>query len=330
MVAHISQLVKEPEDITVYLSSLTESLIISLSDILPEVRATTAKAIGRLCLKLGVQNSEHLITTLKKVIEGESSPSIERAGCAQALCEALYSFGFEHVENNFSTIIEGTLDKREHIREGFLAMFVYLPLILDEKYEKYISDTLNASIESIAHQNENIRNLAIKIVKTIIQKYSSQNIEQILKSLFDGMFSDTSLKRNSSVVLLGDVIDVLMKDKSSKEEVFEENPSIFSALYIVKNDENPDVKMSTGNIWKAFVDNTKVVLKRIYPVLTRQLIELLISGTKYHGDISRLTMSVFIGKYSDVFINEIVELLKSYIAEGNPKICKGVCLCKPD
>jgi hypothetical protein len=327
-VAYISQLVKEPEDITVYIVSLTDSLIISLSDILPEVRATAAKAIGRLCQKLGVQHSEHMISSLKKVIEGESSPSIERAGCAQALCEALFSFGINHIENNFSTIVQGSKDKREHIREGFLAMFVYLPLILDNKYEKYISETLNASIESIAHPNENIRNLAIKIVKTIILKYSSKNIDQILTSLFEGMFSDTSLKRNSSVVLLGDVIDILMKDKSSKEEVFEENPSIFSALYIVKNDENPDVKSSTNNIWKAFVDNTKVVLKRIYPVLTRQLIGLMISGTKYHDDISRLTMAAFMGKYNDVFINEIIELLKADISEGNPKTCKGICLCR--
>lgn len=312
-----------------YITSLTEALIVSLSDILPEVRATAAKAIGKICLKLGIQHSDHLIQTLKKVIEAESSPSIERVGCAQALCEALYSFGIDQIELNFPTIMEGSVDKREHVREGFLAMFVYLPLILNHKYEKYISQTLKASIESIAHQNENIRNLAIKIVKTIIQKYSDKNIDQILKSLFEGMFSDSSLKRNSSVVLLGDVIDVLMKDKTTKEEVFQENPSIFSALYIVKNDENPDVKMSSGNIWKAFVDNTKVVLKKIYPVLTRQLIELMISGIKYHTEISSITMSMFIGKYADVFINEITELLKNYISESNPKVCKGVCLCRP-
>lgn len=311
-----------------YVPSLTEALVISLSDILPEVRATAAKAVSRLCQKLGFQHSDHLIQTLKKVIEAESSPSIERAGCAQALCEALHSFGMDQVERNFPTLLEGSVDKREHVREGFLAMFVYLPLILNEKYEKYISETLKASIESIAHQNENIRNLAIKIVKTIIQKYSDKHIDQILKSLFDGMFSDSSIKRNSSVVLLGDVIDVLMKNKPSKDQVFQENPSIFSALYIVKNDENTDVKISSGNIWKAFVDNTKVVLKKIYPVLTRQLIELMITGVKYHTEISSLTMDVFISKYSDVFINEIIELLKSYIAEGNPKVCKGICLCR--
>lgn len=83
------------------------------------------------------------------------------------------------------------------------------------------------------------------------------------------MFSDIPLKRNSSVVLLGDIIDVLFKDHGNqKEKIFAENAPIFSALYIVKNDENPDVKISTNNIWKAFVDNTKVVLKKIIPVLT--------------------------------------------------------------
>ena len=327
--ANISQLIKDAEDLLVYIPSLTESIILSLSDILPEVRATTAKAVGRLCSKLGLEKSDPMIQGLRKVIEKESTPSIERAGCSQALCEALYSFGLEHIENNFRTIYQGTLDKREHVREGFLSMLVYLPVILDNHFEKYIAETLNGAIDSIAHTNENIRNLAIKIVKTIIQKFSENNMPQILKSLFDGMFSDSYLKRNSSVVLLGDVIDVLFKDQDkSRDQIFNENSSIFAALYIVKNDENSEVKISTNSIWTAFVENTKKVLKNIYPILTRNLIELLISGTKYHDEIAKLTISVYIGKYGDVFINEIIDLLRIEISNNNPKFNKGICTCK--
>lgn len=177
VVANLSSLFKDPEDIMAYLQPLTEAMIQALSDILPEVRATAAKAIGRLTYKLGVQNSDYIIQSLRKVIEGEKTPSIERAGCAQALCETLFSFGVNHIDQNFPTIIQGTMDKREHIREGFLSMFVYLPVILDDKFDKYISDTLNASIDSIAHTNENIRNLAIRTIKTIIMKYSENNID---------------------------------------------------------------------------------------------------------------------------------------------------------
>lgn len=321
---------KEPADIVVYLKSLTESLIVALADILPEVRATAAKAIGRITQKLGLANSEHLIQTLIKVIESEQSTAIGRTGCAQALCEALYNLGLDQIELNFSNIVAKAVDKRDWIREGYLGMLVFLPLVLDQNYERYISQTLRAAIESIAHTNEGIRNLAIKTVKTIIQKFAEKNMNQILKSLFDGMFSDSGLKRNSSVILLGDVIDGLFKEVGSqKERIFEANPEIFAALYIVKNDENPDVKYSTNNIWKSFVDNTKVVLKRIYPILTQNLLDLLVSGIKYHDEIARLTMQVFIGKYGDVFIGDIVELFKSKIAQKNPKVMKGICLCKP-
>jgi hypothetical protein len=330
VVANICQLIKSPEDLAVYLKPLTEAMIKSLSDILPEVRATTAKAVSRLAIKLGISNCEFMIQSLRDIVESEKSPSIERAGCAQALAEALYAFGLDQIEANFNRITQGSMDKREYIREGYLSMFVYLPLILDDKYEKYITETLTAAIDSIAHQNENIRNLAIKTVKTIILKYSENNMDQILKCLFDGMFSESSLKRNSSVVLLGDVIDGLFKDcGNSKEKIFANNPSIFSALYIVKNDENPEVKISTGNIWKAFVDNTKVVLKKIYPILTRNLIDLLISGSRYHDDIARLTLDAFITKYGDIFIGDVIELFKGELKQNSPKTHKGIALCKP-
>lgn len=209
-------------------------------------------------------------------------------------------------------------------------MFVYLPLIMDTKFEKYISETLNAAIESIAHQNENIRNLAIKIVKTIIQKFSGKHIELILKSLFDGMFSDSSLKRNSSVILLGDVIDVMFKDQlqHNKDSIYAGNQKVFSALYIVKNDENPDVKVSTSNIWKNFVENTMKCLKNIYIELTKSFVELFISGSKYHGEIARISLGEFQAKYGETFLNEIIELFKLEMMKHDPKINKGITLCK--
>jgi len=308
--------------------ALTEGIIQALSDILPEVRATAAKATGKLTGKLRVENSDYMIQALRKVIETESTPSIERAGCAQALCEALFSFGLDHVENNFRTIYQGAMDKREHIREGFLSMLVYLPVILDDKFEKYIQDSLAGAVDSIAHMNENIRNLAVKIIKTIIQKYSENHMDLILKSLFDGMFSDSHLKRNSSVELIGHVIDMLFKDsEKSKDQIFNENASIFSALYIVKNDENSEVKIATSNIWTAFVENTKKVLKNIYPILTRNLIDLLISGAKYHDEIAKLTIAVYIGKYGDIFIDDIIKLLKLEVSKNNPKFNTGICIC---
>lgn len=38
------------------------------------------------------------------------------------------------------------------------------------------------------------------------------------------MFSDSYLKRNSCVVLLGDTIDVLFKTNTSKDKIYRENP----------------------------------------------------------------------------------------------------------
>jgi hypothetical protein len=143
--------VKDPEDILPYLQSLTEGLKCALGDMEPEIRATTSKAVGRIMQKLGRANGSLIITVLREVIESESANSLERSGAAMAFCECLSALGNDQIESNFPQIIEGAKDKRAHIRESFLNMLVYLPVIMDRKYEKYISESLGVALFSIDH-----------------------------------------------------------------------------------------------------------------------------------------------------------------------------------
>ncbi len=51
-------------------------------------------------------------------------------------------------------------------------MFIYIPKILDNKFEKYIDKVLQYIIESISDDNEQIRNLALRVIKIFIQKFA--------------------------------------------------------------------------------------------------------------------------------------------------------------
>ena len=43
-------------------------------------------------------------------------------------------------------------------------MLVFMPLIIDKEYERYISPALKSALNSIDHTEENIRSLAVRSV----------------------------------------------------------------------------------------------------------------------------------------------------------------------
>lgn len=275
--------------------------------------------------KLGYQRGEKLIKGLRACLDSDKSTSVEKTGCAQALCECLNSLGNAQIEANWSQIIDAAQDQRNYIRESFLNMLVFMPLIINKEYERYIASTLKAALNSIDHTEENIRSLAVRSIKIIIQKFSENNSDIILAALFEGMFADNYLKRHSSVILLGDTIDVLFKSKTSKSDIYKNNPQIFAALYVVKHDETLDVKLATANVWANFVDNTMKCLKNTYPCLVDMYINLLVSGNEYHRDIAQVSLVDFAGKYGDVFGTEILAHLKEKMMLNDPKINQGIC-----
>jgi len=308
--ASVVSLIKDKDDIIPYIEDLADGLKSSLTEIVPEVRALAAKAIGALVSKLGRAHSEHILQTLRDILESVTATSIEKAGAAQGFCEALVALGDDMITKTFDSLIAGTKDSREHVRESFINIFVYLPIVMGESFEKYISEVLNSVIDSIYHNNENIRNLSVKTMQNIIKRYSEGKIDLILEPLFDGMLSSNWIKRDSSAVLTGDLIDIMFKEDETKSKytVFEERPRTFTILYIIKNDPVNQVKITATNIWKTFIENTPKTLKVIFNDITKCFIELLISGSDYHNNLCDVALKEFIGKYGDVFLTDILAL----------------------
>ena len=52
-----------------------------------------------------------------------------------------------------------------HVRESFLSVFVYLPIVFGDKYKKYVKQIVEKVSQSLSEENEKIRNLAIKALK---------------------------------------------------------------------------------------------------------------------------------------------------------------------
>ena len=94
--AHITgnmcSLLSDRQDIVPYLPLLLPELQAVLTDPIPEVRSTGAKALGRLCAGLGEEQIPQLLPWLLGALCHDGA-AVERAGAAQGLAEVLFALG---------------------------------------------------------------------------------------------------------------------------------------------------------------------------------------------------------------------------------------------
>jgi hypothetical protein len=171
-------------------------------------------------------------------------------------------------------MIELTQDKRDHVRESFLSVFVYLPIVFGKNYKKYVKSTMNIVIESISSETEMIRNLAIKSLKMLIHNFFFDYEDFFINAIFEKSIDADPIVRKSALILIGDIIEVLLDKYEDKDQLYDNYSKVFAILYIMKNDNHVDVKLVATNIFKAFIDNTPRCLKKIFYTLMEILMDL--------------------------------------------------------
>ena len=78
----------------------------SLFDSIPEIRASAAKALGRLSKGLGLANSIELLDWLNENLHRTEIAASERSGAAQGLSEVVSAHGDNFFSNQCKTIIK--------------------------------------------------------------------------------------------------------------------------------------------------------------------------------------------------------------------------------
>ena len=77
---------------------MSEGIRVTLCDPLPEVRNYASRAIGKISVKIGIENTEKYLPFVKSILASETTTSIERLGAAQGLSEYICSHGIEFFE----------------------------------------------------------------------------------------------------------------------------------------------------------------------------------------------------------------------------------------
>lgn len=131
--------------------------------------------------------------------------------------------------------------------------------------------------------------------QALIVRFGASYSALLLTPLEDGIYSKDWRVRHSSVLLLGTLIDCLLRSTGAMTAVttapasllipagspvgggldvlsLEKRAFILSSLYIVRSDENPAVRQAATAAWKEVVQNTPKTLKEILPIMLKRLL----------------------------------------------------------
>ena len=102
-----------------------------------------AKALGAMVKGMGDQSLQELLPWLLQTLTSELS-SVDRSGAAQGLSEVLYAQGVSHLSQLMPQFVSSCQDTEQptHIRDGYLMLFVYLPITFGEEFTPFVADTL--------------------------------------------------------------------------------------------------------------------------------------------------------------------------------------------
>ncbi|KAL7701052.1 hypothetical protein N2W54_003054 [Lotmaria passim] len=202
IVASMVSLVSDPRALLPYTDELVRLLEEASQDPSAEARTTAAKAAAALASAIG----DHLIDEICKwafgVLQRVQSGTIEKAGAAQVFVEVVNACGAHLLQLYFPIIESGMTDERPPVREGFLYIMVYAPSTLTtESFQDFLPVGLPWVLEGLSHFSDKVRDVALAAGDSIVSLYGTRNLELILGPLLDGVSSEVTTLRQSSLQL---------------------------------------------------------------------------------------------------------------------------------
>ena len=160
---NICSLTQDPEDLLPYMKILIPAIKNSLFDSIPEVRASAAKALGKLSRGLGLANSIELLEWLNNNLHRKDLAASERSGAAQGLSEVVSAHGDNFFSNQCKEIMALAKSKETFLRESYRTVMAYLPTSFPN-FVNYLV-MLPIMIEGLADESEEVMKVSLRNVK---------------------------------------------------------------------------------------------------------------------------------------------------------------------
>jgi HEAT repeat protein len=332
-----------PKDLTPYARELLPELHTVLVDPVPEVRSVAAKALGLIVHKLGEENFGDVIPGLMDVLNSDTA-GVDRFGAAQGLAEVLSGLGLSKLEELLPEIIAATKSPKAYTRESFITLLVYLPATFRERYVPYLPSVIPPILRGLADESEAVRDASLKAGQMIVRNYSTNAIDLLLPVLEEGILDDNWRIRQSSTILLGDLMFRIMgvsgktaldhEDGQGTEHgrrMLQETlgkdkyDQVLARIAIVRNDANALVRQTASQVWKSIVSNTPRTTKEIMPVLMDIIIESLSSESEEKKSVAARTLGDLVRKMGESIVLEILPIFEQGLESDDAIHRQGVC-----
>lgn len=339
----------DQKDLQPYLPSILPGIKLSLLDPVPEVRSVSSKALGTLITSIGENGLNDIIAWLMDKLVSEQS-SVDRSGAAQGLSEVFGALGVSKLEKSMPEIIERSiqLDLSPYVRDGYIMMFIYLPLTFGDDFMPYVGMIIQPILKALADDSEFVRDTAIKAGQRIVNTYAETAISLFLPELEKGLFDVNWRIRFSSVQLLGDLLYRVsgVQGKMTTESAHEDDNfgtekgstaiikalgeerrnKIYSGLYMGRSDVSLQVRQASLHVWKVIVANTPKTLKEIMPTLFNLLLGSLASSNNDKRVIAATTLVDIVKKLGERILPDIIPILERGLNSERAEQRQGVCI----
>jgi HEAT repeat protein len=361
IVGSMCSMINDAKDLIPYMDMVLPSLKIQLMDPIPEVRAVSAKAVGKLVKGIGEKHFIEIFNWLLEAIKGEEYGSVERSGAAQGLCEVLVSLGKDRVEKTmFDEIFPLARHPKNSVREGVLWVIAFLPPALGKSFAVFLPEALPTIVAGLSDEAESVREVAMHSGHVVVNAHALSHTKDILPALEDGLFDDNWRIRQSSVALLGDLMYRISGTRAvgvTEENVdevdgnfggddddlsigsahgdkaiirilgIERRNAILASLYMIRSDTSAVVRQSALQVWKSVVMNTPKTLKQILETLMRVIVSALSGNNLEKQTMAGRTLGEIVRKLGDNVMPEIIPILRAGLNGKNPPGTRqGACI----
>ncbi|RDW60906.1 ARM repeat-containing protein [Coleophoma cylindrospora] len=333
----------ERKDLISHLPILVAGLKVAVVDPVPTTRATASKALGSLIEKLGEDALPDLIPGLMQTLKSDTGAG-DRLGSAQALSEVLAGLGTSRLEETLPTILQNVSSSKPSVREGFMSLFIFLPVCFGNSFANYLSKIIPPILSGLADDVESIRDTSLRAGRLLVKNFATKSIDLLLPELERGLADDNYRIRLSSVELVGDLLFNLTGISANTEaedveegaqeagasllEVLgeEKRNKVLSSLYICRCDTSGLVRTAAVEVWKALVASPRT-LKELVPTLTQLIIRRLGSSNLEQKVIAGNALGELIRKAGDGVLATLLPTLEEGLQTSTDTDAKqGICI----
>ncbi|WFD24695.1 translational activator of GCN4 [Malassezia equina] len=346
IVGHLASLT-DARDYVPYLAKYTPLVRGVLVSPVPDARSVAARALGTLVERLGEVHFADLVPSLLQVLQTDAT-GVDRHGAAQGLAEVLAGLGMERMERLLPTIIENTQASASYVREGHLALLIYLPATFGARFVPHLGKIVVPIVSSMADEHESVREASLRAGRMLIANYTQRAVDLLLPQLEPRLFDERHRVRLSALQLTADLLfrvsgisgkaeveddtDEAAQANSSVQQALiaavgvDRRARLLAAIYVLRQDPSIPVRQTAAHTWKALVHNTPRTAREVLPVMLDILLAALAADSDEQRDMAGRTLGELVRKLGEKILAETVPLLAERAAHAPSAGTRaGVC-----